>query len=154
MKALLNIVLIAFISITLNYYDNNGSSVGIVRLNLSTAFNTFEHLRTTDSLVYSLDMHKQLYRKSCDQINKSYLEIQASTPTPENFRVAHAFASQAFLRIRNLKAAGLIGYKSSKARKMFTFAIRTLQDSVVRLHQLKQRTEKQNLFNSLYSIRD
>ena len=154
MKSLLNIAIITLISITTVYSDSVGSGVGIVRLNLSTAFNAFEQLRTTDSLVYSLDLHKQLYRKSCNEINKSYLEIQASAPTTENFEISHAFASQAFLRIRDLKAAGLIGYKSSEARIMFTFAIRILKDSVVRLHQLKQQTEQQDLFNSLYSIQD
>ena len=151
MKALLNIALIAIISLTTTYSGSVGSGVGIVRLNLSTAFNAFEQLRTTDSLVYSLDIHKQLYRKSVEEINKSYLEIQASAPSKENFEVSHAFASAAFLRIRDLKAAGQIGYKSSEARIMFTFAIRILKDSVARLHQLKNQTEQQDLFKSLYS---
>ena len=154
MKALLNIVLVTLFSLNITYSSSVGSGVGIVRLNLSTAFNAFEQLRTTDSLVYSLDIHKQLYRKSCDEINKSYLEILASAPTKQNFEISHAFASRAFLRIRDLKAAGLIGYKSSEARIMFTFAIRILRDSVLRLHQLKQQTEQQDLFNSLYSIQD
>ena len=151
MKVLSKIALIVIISVTTIYSDSVGSGVGIVRLNLSTAFNAFEQLRTTDSLVYSLDIHKQLYRKSCTEINKSYLEIQASAPSIENFEVAHAFASSAFLRIRDLKAAGQIGYKSSEARIMFTFAIRILKDSVSRLHQLKNQTEQQTLFDKLYS---
>ncbi|MEE2924336.1 MAG: hypothetical protein VX619_06090 [bacterium] len=154
MKALLNIILVTLFTLTTTYSSSVGSGVGIVRLNLSTAFDAFEQLRTTDSLVYSLDIHRQLYRKSCDEINKSYLEIQASAPTIENFEISHALASKAFLRIRDLKASGLIGYKSSEARIMFTFAIRILRDSVLGLHKLKQQTEQQDLFNSLYSIQD
>ena len=150
MNSFLKIVLISFIFFTPTFSNSLGTGVGIVRLNLSTAFDAFEQLRTTDSLVYSLDIHKQLYQRSCNEIKKSYLEILPSEPTVENFQISHSFASKAFLRIRDLKASGQIGYKSSEARIMFTFAIRILKDSVQRLHQLKNQSEQQDLFNSLY----
>ena len=100
--------------------------------------------------MFSLDLHKNLYRKSCHEIKQSSLEIEKQDQSLKNIKKAHAFASSAYLRIRDLKASGQIGYKSAEARKLFIISMKNLQNAIVSLHQLKTHINKQDLFQKLY----
>lgn len=147
MKSTFSICL--FFSIFLNSVSAN-SNLDLIRLNLNTSLISFNKLINTNSLVFSLDLHKNLYRKSCQEIKQSSLEIEKQDQSLKNIKKAHAFASSAYLRIRDLKASGQIGYKSADARKLFIFSMKNLQNAIVSLHQLKSNANKQNLFQKLY----
>ena len=138
-----------FFSIFLNSVFAN-SNLDLIRLNLNTSLTSFNKLINTESLVFSLDLHKKLYRKSCHEIKQSSLEIEKQDQSLKNIKTAHAFASSAYLRIRDLKASGQIGYKSAEARKLFIFSMKNLQNAIVSLHQLKSNTNKRDLFQKLY----
>ena len=147
MKSTFSICL--FFSIFLNSVSAN-SNLDLIRLNLNTSLISFNKLINTNSLVFSLDLHKNLYRKSCQEIKQSSLEIEKQDQSLKNIKKSHAFASSAYLRIRDLKASGQIGYKSADARKLFIFSMKNLQNAIVSLHQLKSNANKQNLFQKLY----
>ena len=147
MKSTFSICL--FFSIFLNSVSAN-SNLDLIRLNLNTSLISFNKLINTNSLVFSLDLHKNLYRKSCQEIKQSSLEIEKQDQSLKNIKKAHAFASSAYLRIRDLKASGQIGYKSADSRKLFIFSMKNLQNAIVSLHQLKSNANKQDLFQKLY----
>ena len=145
------ILLTLFISAVISTHAIDGLTQNI-RVKLLKAQKSFENLRDSNMLVYSLEINKIRYQNRINDLIKARKVVSKANLGKEDYKAAHTLASKAFLGIRGLKTAGSIGFTKKEARILYTRGITELRAAVVQLHKLTNNHPKILNFENLYKI--
>ncbi|MCO4780769.1 MAG: hypothetical protein KC646_00490 [Candidatus Cloacimonetes bacterium] len=133
------------ISFVMALCANQAAQVDLAKKNLSNALSTFEELRDSGLLGYSVEINKKRFQDRLNLIAKSSKTLSKDKIKDEDLQSSHKDASQAIIGIRGLKTAGSIYYNTKKARLLYLSGFKSLRDAVLGLYELKSKDNTREL---------
>lgn len=147
-----NLILTALLLLMIFKTGANQDKTQNLRLQLIKAQQSFEQLRDSGMLVYSVEINKIRYQNRINDIAKSRKFVSKSGLNKSDYKSAHMLASKAFIGIRGLKTAGSIGFVKKEARVLYTRGITELRSAVIELYELAKARNQKTRFKDLYKI--